>query len=181
MPHIEQPSGRGAPTASGFAAPRLLVLILGLMPIHAVSPAGEIPEAPAQTEVPVYSERSAAEDPTLWLDEVRAQRRAWEERRDAARSAFEARRRANNPWGAAQQEAWDAEAQRRRTARIERMDQERDLFRSLGPGQPPFLWPGAAPFAAEPGRGPESPPGAPPEEPLFAPPGWDNHWYFRGF
>lgn len=172
---------------AGLAAARLgthllLALLLGPVSARTASGAGDTPEeAPASTEVPIYTERSTAEVQPLWLDEVRAQRRAWEERRDAARSAFEARRRAHNPWGAAQQEAWDAEVQRRRAARIERMDQEHDRFRNLGPGRAPFLWPLDPPFAPELGAGPDPPPVTPPGESLFVPPGWDNHWYFRGF
>ena len=59
-----------------------------------------------------------------WLDEVRAQRRAREERRRAAKEAMDARRRWIDPWGAAQQEAREQEVQRRRGAFLEQIERE---------------------------------------------------------
>lgn len=135
----------------------------------------------------------ASEGPTPWLDEVRAQRRSWEEKREAARRAYEARRRANNPQAAAQHEAWEEDVQRRRAARRERMDQERELYRSLGPSLvPAWPWPNdsSPDLTRDPTRDPtwrsdagSDPfaPGAPSDAPVFAPQGWDNHWYFQGF
>lgn len=115
--------------------------------------------APSQAPAPVA-------DPALpWLDEVRAQRKAVEERRKAAREAIDARRRLSDPWGAAQKEAREDDLRRRRQAHLERMEQEREMFRGQAPDQPPAPWP-AIP----------DPPPAP-----FAPPGWDNYWYYRGY
>ena len=51
---------------------------------------------------------------TQWLDEVRAQREAWEAQRQAARQASNARLRMFDPWGAAQLEALDRETESRR-------------------------------------------------------------------
>ncbi|NEV61494.1 hypothetical protein [Thiorhodococcus minor] len=107
-----------------------------------------------------------------WLEEVRAQRRAWEARRKAARDEFEARRRTNNPRASARQEAWQEDLRQRRAQRQERIDQERELFRSLGPTPP------AAPAPGEQG-GEGSYPA--PGDPMLKPPGWDNLWYFRSF
>ncbi len=160
---------------------------------------GQTPQGPTQDQapIPLYGEPLAPEVSTPWLDEVRAQRRSWEEKRNAARSAYEARRRANNPKAAAQQEAWEEDVQRRRSARHERMEQERELYRSLGPSLlPAWPWPNQGPNAGpdaltqdptwDPTRRADAIPGpfapAPPGEvPLYAPPGWDNRWYFRGF
>ena len=129
-----------------------------------------------------------------WLDEVRAQRHAWEERRRATREAFEARRRAQDPWGAAQQEAWHEDVERRREARRHYREQAWERFRDLGPPLPAAPWDdpaGPPPPPPEPGgpgvRAPgvpggeaTYPPGAPPSAP-FAPQDWDNPWYFRGY
>jgi hypothetical protein len=117
---------------------------------------------------------------TPWLDEVRAQRQAWEARREENRSAFEARRRAHNPRGAAQQEAWEEETRRRRSERLERLDQERAYFWGLGPA-PAAPWPPwpndlDPPGLAESLDGPRRM-----DVPDFVPQGWDNLWYFRGF
>jgi hypothetical protein len=158
----------------------LSALIVALMSIPDGLAADEMltVRAPAPP-APVYGEPLPLEP---WLDEVRAQRQAWETKREAARDAFEARRRANNPRAAAQQEAWEEEVRRRRAARLERMDQERELFRSLGPSQMPFPWPWTSGFSALPDTATgHSAPATPGDKPMFAPPGWDNHWYFRGF
>ncbi len=113
-----------------------------------------------------------------WLDEVRAQRQAWEARRNSARQSYEAWRRLNNPRGAAHREAWEAEVRWRRAARLDRMEQDRELFRRLGPNQLPPPWPTKGPAATDESNKAGLPP---PETPIFAPPGWNNHWYFRGF
>jgi hypothetical protein len=138
---------------------------------------------------PMLDEPGAPEAPTPWLDEVRAQRQAWEERREATRQAYEARRRANNPRGAAVQEAWEEDTRRRRAARMERMAQDREHFRQIGPPEPPLGQPWAPPPwttdhpPPPPDLGASTPmviPGQP-EDGLPNPPGWDNLWYFRGF
>lgn len=173
MPHADQRDRVGL----GLAA-----LLVGLLSIPAVLAAEETPSGPTQPANPAIGDRLPTSAPTPWLDEVRAQRQAWEARRDATRSAYDARRRANNPRAAVQQEAWEEDVRRRRAARIERMDQDLERFLSLGPGQPPLPWPwdGGMPALPESGRAATAP-GAPGDEPIFAPPGWDNHWYFRGF
>ncbi len=151
---------------------------------------------------------TAATRVTPWLDEVRAQRRAWEERRKAAHEAFEARHRATDPWGAAQHDAWEDEVDRRREARRQQMEQDREHFRALAPPAPPVPpWPEPLgpqqPFSRPPtpqptpselGSGEDSrpqlgespsggviyPPGAPPKAP-YSPQDWDNLWYYRGY
>jgi hypothetical protein len=115
-----------------------------------------------------------------WLSEVRAQRRAWEERRRAAKEAMDAHRRLVDPWGAAQREAQEQQTQRRREAFLKQIEHDREAFRN----QAPWGWP-QAPMpddtlgllpddgsAAEKGVAPA------PEKPL---PGWDNRWYYHGY
>lgn len=94
-------------------------------------PAGTYPSGPG--EMPPLN---ATHPANRWVDEVRAQRQAREERHKASREAFEARRRAADPLGAAQQEDWEEEVERRREARRLRMEQDREHFRSLGPTEP---------------------------------------------
>ncbi|NCA69524.1 MAG: hypothetical protein EOM91_05330 [Sphingobacteriia bacterium] len=141
---------------------------------------------PADQDVspPWLGEPHGLEDGTPWLDEVRAQRQAREAMRESNRQAYEARRRAHNPRGAAFQEAWEEDVRRRRSANLERMDQERERFLNSGPTPPMFAnppwrmpWHSPHPPWTEPSGGP---PGSG-EPPLFAPPDWDNLWYFRGF
>ncbi|MTW19957.1 hypothetical protein [Allochromatium palmeri] len=73
-----------------------------------------------------------------WLDEVRAQREAWEARRSAAREQHEQRRRLHHPRSAAQQATWEEDLRRRRAERQERIEQDREAF--IRP-EPPGLYP----------------------------------------
>lgn len=126
------------------------------------------PAARAGSHAPAdWSQGGEASNP--WLDAVRAQRRAWEARRDAAREELTARRRLHNPRGSARQEAWEDDLRQRRAERQERIDQERELFREFG-SQPPAAEP-PGPAGLQDGT----------KGLLFAPPGWNNLWYFRGF
>jgi hypothetical protein len=109
-----------------------------------------------------------------WLDEVRTQRQAWEARRQAARDAFEARRRLADPQGAAHQEAWEKDVHRRREARKQRMEQDRQRFRVLG--QPPQSWYTQSPDSGTVLDPPIAPQGEPHSSQI-----WDNNWYYRGY
>ena len=109
-----------------------------------------------------------------WLDEVRAQREAWEARRAAAREYHEQRRRAYHPRGAVQPDAWEEDLRRRRAERQERIDQDREVFRRLGPG----AWGPPATFAEDEREHFEQPEAG---SSSAYPPGWDNLWYFRGY
>jgi hypothetical protein len=126
---------------------------------------------------------SAAEPEPLdhWLEEVRAQRRAWEERRRAQKEAMDARRRWIDPWGAAQQEAREQEVNRRREEFRDRIERSREAFLQ----QPPWGSPSAqGPDGSQPApRDPEAPTegGLPAIEPYPPLPGWDNRWYYRGY
>lgn len=102
-----------------------------------------------------------------------------------------ARRRWLDPWGAAQQEAWEQETQRRRDAFMEKVERDRKAFRSHSPWGPPHNpWRDEAP-ALGPGpefRSPSSPDTAEaagqavtPAEPYPPLHGWDNRWYYRGY
>ena len=123
-----------------------------------------------------------------WLDEVRAQRQAREERRRADKEAREARRRWIDPWGAAQQEVREQENQRRRDAFLDHIERDREAFRNQGPwrfeqGPWPKAIPGAAGeltgSAANDSLSAPAPPA--PRAPSYPLPGWDNRWYYRGF
>ncbi|MCK7579137.1 MAG: hypothetical protein MZV65_27660 [Chromatiales bacterium] len=105
-----------------------------------------------------------------WLDEVRAQREAWESRRAASREYHEQRRRAYHSRGAVQPDAWEEDLRRRRAERQERIDQDREVFRRLGPG----AWGPPSTFAEDEREHFERPEAG-------SPPGWDNLWYFRGY
>jgi len=104
---------------------------------------------------------------TPWLAEVRAQRQAAEARHQANRAAFAARRRALDPWGAAQHEAREEAFERRREARRGQREQARGPLPAPGtpPGTPDTSTARANP---DPGRG------TPPQD-------WNNLWYFRGY
>lgn len=214
-----QPDGG---SASGVG-PTTGACLLALMLMVVVPPLGAEPGPPAPGGTPIWpGDRAGSEnasdgrppqgmsapDPsTRWLDEVRAQRKAWEERRRASREAFEARRRLADPWGAAQHEVWEDEVERRREAR--RLQREQEHLRDLGPSDPPLPWPEAVYPHGFPGRIPPptagSPPSAsataegrgaapgeplppgiiyPPDTPLrgsYSPQDWDNLWYYRGY
>lgn len=192
-----------------------LALVLLTAPLcglgHQTQSPDTTPPAPVEEPMPTdapdthLSEGTAPQDPgTRWLDEVRAQRRAWEERRKAKREAFEARRRMADPWGSAQQDAWEDEMERRRSTRRQQMEQQRGLFRGPGPAKPPPPWtdvgedqphfptPGQTPmepmsqdglpgiFTEPEGLGIVYPPSTPPRGP-YSPPNWDNLWYYRGY
>ncbi|MGE5154590.1 MAG: hypothetical protein ACM3ST_11290 [Bdellovibrio bacteriovorus] len=179
----------------------LLALLLVLAAIPAWAQAEEAATEQTPAAIP-------AQDPAArWLDEVRAQRQAWEERRKASREAFEARRRLADPRGAAQHDAWEDEVERRREARRQQREQELEHFRGLGPPDPPWResmapW-GYPPQTATPPSAPPPlgaatadgqpsehgeppppgiiyPPGAPPRGP-YSPQDWDNLWYYRGY
>jgi hypothetical protein len=136
-----------------------------------------------------------------WLDEVRAQRQAWEARRQAAKDAVNARRRLNDPWGAAEHEAREKESQRRRDAVLERAERDRDAFLGQPPWENANLWesgpppplpgqrttPEASPQpdavgSNNPAPSPAQTPGEQRGDPApYSPSGWDNRWYYRGY
>jgi hypothetical protein len=194
----------------------LTMLMLLAMPLTqaGTTPTAD-PSAPARLPAPALpitiAQAAVGEPPTPWLDEVRTQRQAAEARRQANRESFEARRRANDPWGAAQHEAWEDGVQRRREARKQRIEQDRDYFRGMSPnpadpwGEP---WNDATPSSAP--RGSPAADTAPLGDPFraadlnrgglplvpgtadldappppgtrgYAPQDWNNLWYFRGY
>jgi hypothetical protein len=105
-----------------------------------------------------------------WLEEVRAQRQALQEQR---RAQHEARRRAIDPVGAAQQEAREDAFLRRRQERRDMIDQDRRSFLNQGPWATPWPSPPEGVAAGEPGDRPATPSDGLPD--------WDNGWYFRGW
>jgi hypothetical protein len=153
--------GRG-----GVGAALALVSLLIAPPVALADDAPDMPPEPSASDAPPTSVPTPPHQPP-WLDEVRAQRQAWETRRDASRKAMEARRRWIDPWGAAQRESREKEIEQRRQASRERIEQERELLRASRPPFPaypdtPTLWEPAPPLAAE-------------------PPGWNNRWYYEGY
>lgn len=162
--------------------------VLGTWPIGAQ----EAPSAPTPMRPPssLGAMPSASEPMPQWLDEVRAQRQAREERRRAAKKAIGARRRWIDPWGAAQKEAWEQETQRRRDAFKEKVERDREAFRSQAPWAPtptPW-WDQGTGLVSGPELHSQSNPDTAettgqtlsPTEP-FSLPGWDNRWYYRGY
>ena len=89
-------------------------------------------EAPARPPTPeLFPGPPAAGDD--WLEAVRAQRQASEQRRQAAREAQNARRRMVDPWGAARQEAFEQKVEQRRSAMRDRIERDREQFFNRGP------------------------------------------------
>lgn len=118
-----------------------------------------------------------------WLDAVRAQRRAQQDRRRAEHSA---RRRALDPLGAARQEARKQEFLRRRREVQDQMAENRRWFRNFGPWMAPLPSPPGT-LQAVPGASTadtEAPPeSASPSTPSTGQPPseWNNGWYFNGW
>ena len=129
---------------------------------------------PAKDHVASETPPRLAPDPdpmNRWLDEVRAQRQAWQERRRVTKEAIDARRRWIDPWGAAQHQAREKETQRRREAFHDQIARERQAFREQGPWFVPPV----------PGEEPEAQANTL-DFPAYPPlPGWDNRWYYRGY
>ncbi|MBP6807981.1 MAG: hypothetical protein KA125_06770 [Chromatiaceae bacterium] len=135
----------------------LLSFVFFITPLGAAENSGA--RSPADIDPPV--ETGSGDQ---WLDAVRAQRRAWEERRQASREATDARRRYHSP----RAEALHLEQKRRRDTFLEQIERDREYFLGQGPWQTQ-----APPAPPNPEASPDSP-----NSPL---PGWDNRWYFRGY
>lgn len=116
-----------------------------------------------------------------WLDAVRAQRKAWEEGRRASREAMDEYHRQHSPRPHTEAQARQEDYRQRREAFFERIERERDWFRTQVPWQMPS--PPEPPVPYEPAE--MANPSAPPETlspPAFpALPGWDNRWYYQGY
>ena len=138
---------------------------------------GAFAEPAARVPEPAAMGGTQPDQASPWLDEVRAQREAWEARRSAVREQHEQRRRLHHPRGAAQQESWEADLRRRRAERQERIDQDREVFRRLGPE----AWGPPRPFSEDASEVSGRSEPLLPEPPPVSPPGWDNLWYFRGY
>jgi hypothetical protein len=160
---------------------------LAAMPVRAHEAAAPLSAPPP----PPRSSAPAETNPVdQWLDEVRAQRQAWEARRRAAKEAIDARRRWLDPWGAAPKEAREKENQRRREALREQIEREREVMRNQPPwAAQPVPWQELTPTpeAPEPSTGAQADGIAPPTNttpppPPYPPlPGWNNRWYYRGY
>lgn len=172
--------GRAANAARVYSGARRFALGLvgcGLLALTGVAIAEE---SGGRVAVPVDPAAIGIAQPDMaapWLDEVRAQREAWEARRSAVREQHGQRRRLHHPRGAAQQEDWEEDLRRRRAERQERIDQDREVFRRLGPS----AWGLPPPFAEGESEVSERPESLLHQPPPISPPGWDNLWYFRGY
>jgi hypothetical protein len=152
------------------------LLVCGL----AVPTAVADPADPATTAPPTESRPAISP----WLEEVRAQRRAWEARRRDSQEAAQARRQWSDPRAAAaaQQEAWDEMVQRRRDDWLEEIDRDRRYFRQQGPWQwgagdrssaaaSDLRWQQVEQLPATDRSSPST----------FPPSGWNNGWYYNGY
>ncbi len=145
--------------------------LLLLLPLCATIQAQEIPAAPPSlADAALGQVDSAAAGAPRWLEEVRAQRRALQEKR---RAQHEARKRAIDPAGAAQQEAREEEFLRRRQEMHDMIEADRRLFMNHGPR--------ISPVPALPATSAPDDVSYPPTRPGYVPPDWDNGWYFRGW
>lgn len=148
----------------------------GQAPVSTIPPATSPATSPADAPVP-------HEGAPRWLEAVREQRRALQERR---RAQHQARRRAIDPVRTARQEAMEQDFLRRRQEMRDLMAEERRMFLNLGPWLTPWPPPpgGAPPTRDAPSPEPEAAAGAPPSESprsAYELPEWDNGWYFRGW
>ena len=160
----------------------MIILVAGLLAVFPV--ASQEPPPPAAVPMPI----AEPEPVRQWLDEVRAQRQAREERRRADKEARDAHRRWIDPWGAAQKEAREQETRRRRMELMEHVERDRQEFRNWGPwGFRPNPWqekpvrsPAVTPRPKDADAAPAIPLGDP-QASSYPLPGWDNRWYYRGF
>lgn len=155
--------------------------------------------APPSTAVQLPPQDTSTPDDGVprWLDAVRAQRQALQERR---RAQHQARRRAIDPIGTARQEALEQEFLRRRREMRDLIEQERWLFLNFGPWLRPWPAPRSTIITAAGTAKTEAtdelmPPASSPSEltpsdsvpssgeprPAVELPDWDNGWYFRGW
>ncbi|WP_295408835.1 hypothetical protein [uncultured Thiocystis sp.] len=177
---VGRSTGASRLTRRWLAGAGWICLLPGILAGASVTSAEPVSLQLAQTSASMHQQPAHPDVSSLWLEEVRAQRQAWEARRHETREAYEARRRLHNPRGAAQQDAWKEDARRQRSERLERIERDRERFRELGPYLFPLPWPGNLPLPFS-SNEPDSAGLADPREPMFAPQGWDNLWYFRGY
>ncbi len=102
-----------------------------------------------------------------WLDEVRAQREAWEAHRQARKEASDARLRLLDPVGAAQLEEREKENERFREASRRRAQQKRQSMAQERQAHRRELqrWLDQRDNAPYP----------------YTPYDWDNRWFYRGY
>jgi hypothetical protein len=158
--------------------------------IAPAAPDGEQPQGTAKPSAPADNTTEDQDRSPRWIDAVRAQRRAMQQRR---RAEHEARRRAIDPVGTARQEARDQEFQRRRQEMRERIAEDRKLFLNSGPWRTPLpkppefapnTWPEPPGLSPVPNKDHGRPdfPDAGSQAPLRGDPAeWDNGWYYRGW
>jgi hypothetical protein len=110
---------------------------------------------------------SAPSAEAIWLDEVKAQREAWEHRRHAAKEAAEMRRRHLDPWGSARLDAQERSSEARRQQARQHIEQQRQSAEAQMDANRQAM----DKFWRE-------------REQLlqgYRPNGWNNPWYYRGY
>ncbi len=138
-----------------------LLLLAALAGVTAVRAADPVPAPAAPGEgAPTGVGPGDADSGVPWLQEVRAQRQAIEERRRANRAAFAAQREARED---------------RREARRARLERDWAARQGL---YPPPVEPPPPPAAPDPAAAAAQSAAAPAPA---APPDWNNVWYFRGY
>jgi hypothetical protein len=145
----------------------LIILLAGtLLPLAG---AGEPdPPVPSATPASPLPDTDGEQPATLpWLEEVRAQREAWEARRRAVKEAANAQHRQVAPWSAARHEALDRAAEARRDALKNQAEQRRQAAEQQHDAHRQelerLLWERNRPW------------------PPYHPYGWNNLWYYRGY
>ncbi len=102
-----------------------------------------------------------------WLEEVKAQRKAWESQRNAAKQASNERLRMIDPWGAARLQTLEQASDLRREALLNRSDNLRKhaeaQFEARRHAYESWLQQQERRHSA------------------YQPYGWDNRWYYRGY
>lgn len=192
----DHPASRSAPlTVPGAAVAALMLTAAVSTAEPAVSAAGADADAFGQAPTVIAAAAHTDSEPQTapqgspapddmvprWLEAVRAQRRALQERR---RAQHQARRRALDPVGTARQEAMEEEFQRRRQEMRDMIAQDRWLFLNFGPWLSPLRTPpGMSPprGLAAPDRPPDPADDTERSPSADDPPEWDNGWYFRGW
>jgi hypothetical protein len=131
--------GRVVSVAGGYSGARRLALCLAWCGLLALAGLAIADESGGRAAVPIIGV-APPDTAAPWLDEVRAQREAWEARCSAVREQHEQRRRTHHPPGALQPEDWEEDLRRRRAERQERIDQDREVFHRFYPPGWNNLW-----------------------------------------
>ncbi len=120
---------------------------------------------PADPTTDKQAQNTPNDSEQQWLEEVRAQRKAWEQWRAQAKQASDERLRQIDPWGAMRLRSLKEAANQRREAMAKRSEELRRKAEMEHQARREAYqnW-----FQ-------------PPNSEDFMPYGWDNRWYYRGY